>query len=353
MPRRRHSVVLYGAGMISRAHGAAARFSKMPVVAVASRTASRAAERAAEFGSRPVLYDDIVNRRVVADIAVVTTPPQCHARDAIALLEAGYAVLMEQPLCRTLAEADVIVDAATGHHGRLLYGENLAYSPVVHSLLALVPRLGALTHLEVRALQGPPAVGEFTGLRERAHVWGGGALFDLGVHPLAVTLLVANAAGLGLPTSVTARLTGSPQHDADDHAAVVLTYPGGLEARVEASWQHGAAAVWDAQMASASGVLRAEMLPAPQLEHNGEPVHLPPTTVAVAQIEHYGYLQQLRALATDLDDGTTPVMSASFGRLVLDLVCAAYRSAGHDGAPEALPFSGARDRTPLQLWREA
>ena len=95
------------------------------------------------------------------------------------------------------------------------------------------------------------------------------------------------------------------------------------------------------------------MLPTPQLEHNGEPVELPPTTVAVAQIEQYGYVQQLRALADDMQRGTTPIMSASFGRLVLDVVCAAYRSAGCDGAPEALPFSGARERTPLQLWRGA
>ena len=28
-----------------------------------------------------------------------------------------------------------------------------------------------------------------------------------------------------------------------------------------------------------------------------------------------------------------------------------YRSAGRDGSPERLPFEGARDRTPLELWR--
>ena len=44
-------------------------------------------------------------------------------------------------------------------------------------------------------------------------------------------------------------------------------------------------------------------------------------------------------------------MNATFGRHVLEVVCAAYTSAGQAGAPIALPFAGPRDRTPLQLWR--
>ena len=341
-------MVLFGAGMISRAHGAAARLSKMPIIAVASRSSARAAERATEFGARPVTYDDIVQRHIDADIAIVCTPPQCHARDAIALLDAGYAVLLEKPLCRTLAEADALVETSARHHGRLLYAENLAYAPVVQRLVAMVPQLGRLTHVEVRTLQGLPEWGDFT-----SDDWGGGALFDLGVHPLSVALLIANAAGEGTPTAVSATLVGGPGHGSDEHAEASITYASGLRVRVESSWQRGPTALWDAQAASDTGVLRAELLPTPHLEHNGERVDLPAVTVGLPQIEQYGYLAQLLALADDLEHGTTPLMSASFGRLVLDVVCAAYRSAGRGGAAEALPFSGARDRTPLQLWRGA
>jgi myo-inositol 2-dehydrogenase/D-chiro-inositol 1-dehydrogenase len=348
--RRQHgpSVVLFGAGMISRAHGAAAGFSNMPIVGVASRSTERAAERAAELDARAVSYDDIVQRRVEADIAVVCTPPQCHARDALALLDAGYAVLLEKPLCRTLAEADDIVEASARHSGRLLYAENLAYSPVVQRLLALVPTLGRVSHVEVRSLQAVPRWGGFT-----TDEWGGGVLFDLGVHPLSVALLIANAAGEAAPTSVRATLRGGAGHASDEHAEVFVSYPSGLDIRVESSWQHGPAPLWDAQVASPTGVVRAELLPDPQLEHNGDAIDLAPVTVRVPQIEMYGYLAQMRAFVSDLQHGTTPSMSASFGRLVLDVVCAAYRSAGRGGTPEALPFSGARDRTPLQLWRGA
>ena len=331
----------------------------MPVVAVASRTPARAAQRAAELGARAVTYDDLVAEiravgpadaratdTMAADIVVVSTPPQCHAADAIQLLEAGAAVLLEKPLCRTLDEADRIVAATTAHGNRLLYGENLAYSPIVQQLLARVGELGPLTHLEVRSLQGLPTWGDFT-----SDEWGGGALFDLGVHPLAVALLCANASGAGLPVGLRATLAGGDGHGTDEHAEVLLEYANGLIARVESSWRSGPQPVWDAQLASATGVLRAELMPAPLLEHNGEVVALPAPTASVPIIETGGYLAQMLAFANDVAHEETPLMSAEFGRLVLDVVCGAYRSAGRDGAAELVPFDGPRDRTPLELWR--
>jgi predicted dehydrogenase len=340
--------------MISRAHAAASRLARMPVVAVASRSHERAAERAAEFGARAVTYDELVAElrtrgaedAIAADIVVVSTPPGCHAADAIRLLEAGAAVLLEKPLCRTLEEADRIVAAARAHGNRLLYGENLAYSPVVQHLLAHTGELGPLTHLEVRSLQGLPTWGDFT-----SDEWGGGALFDLGVHPLAVALLCANAGGAGVPRGVRARLEGGDGHRTDEHAEVFLDYGDALTARVEASWRNEGPGVWDAQLASESGVLRAEVMPTPSLERNGEPIRLPPPTADIPVIETGGYLGQLLALANDVAHDEVPLMNADFGRLVLDVVCAAYRSAGRDGAREALPFEGPRDRTPLELWR--
>ena len=345
-PATAPTVALFGAGMIAMAHGAAARLASMPVVAVASRSTERAETRARELDAVAVHYDDLRSGSVTADIVVVATPPNCHAADAIDLLDHGYAVLLEKPLCRTLAEADALVAAAARNGNRLLYGENLAYAPVIQQLVTRSARIGPLTAIEVRSLQGLPTWGGFT-----TDDWGGGALFDLGVHPLAVALLCANAAGEGMPSSVTATLRGGTGHGSDEWAEVHLHYAGGLVARVEASWQAGPAPIWDAQVSGASDVVRAEVMPEPALEHNGEPVPLPATTTAIAPLEQFGYLAQLRALAADLAAGDEPVMSATFGRLVLDVVCAAYTSARRGGGPAELPFTGPRDLTPLELWR--
>ena len=99
-----------------------------------------------------------------------------------------------------LDEADALVEAAQRHPGRLLYAENLAYATAVQRMVALAPRVGTPTHLEVRTIQSLPTWGEFT-----SDAWGGGALFDLGVHPVAIALLLANSAGLGRAAVAQAR----------------------------------------------------------------------------------------------------------------------------------------------------
>ena len=101
-------------------------------------------------------------------------------------------------------EAGRIVAAAEAHGQRLLYGENLAYAPIIQQLLTLTGDLGPLTHLEVRSLQGLPTWGE-------PHVRrvGRDALFDLGVHPLAVALLPRTPAASSPQESVHDSWAGS------------------------------------------------------------------------------------------------------------------------------------------------
>jgi predicted dehydrogenase len=156
--------------------------------------------------------------------------------------------------------------------------------------------------------------------------------------------------------SVSCRLEGSPSgaHPTDEHASLRITFDTGLTATVVSSWRGtGTVPQWDAQAASATGVVRAELFPTLSLERNGDGVALRPARTEPAQVESFGYLGQLATFAEDLRLQRTPFMDASFGRHVLDVVCAAYASAGNDGQPVALPFTGPRDRTPLQLWKGA
>lgn len=326
--------------MIAGVHAVAAEELGLQVVGVASRTHERAAALAARIQSTAISYDELP---AGADIVIVSTPPGQHADDAVRALGAGAAVLLEKPLCRTLEEADLLVEEAARHGERLLYAENLAYAPVVQQLVRRVPDLGPLTTLEVRSLQALPTWGAFT-----TDEWGGGALFDLGVHPLAVAMLLARPATV---VEVSATLRGGAGHGSDEHAEVDLTFSNGLRGRVVSSWQAGPEPVWDAQVASATGVLRADLLPVPALERDGDVIALPAPTASVPTIEQYGYVAQLRALVEDTAAGRRPLMDAAFGREVLDIVCAAYASAGRGGAAVAVPFEGSRSLSPLEHWR--
>ncbi len=336
------TIVLCGAGMIAGAHAAAAALLQMPIIGVASRSAERTTEQAERLGTAALSYEDLP---AGGDIVVISTPPQCHAAHTIAMLRTGAAVVVEKPLCTTLDDADAMLAAAAASAQRVLYAENLAYAPMVAKLLAMTPAMGPLNSLEVRTLQTLPTWGEFT-----SDEWGGGALFDLGVHPLALAVLVAGASRAGPVVSVSATMRGGEGHNSDEHAEVELKFGSGLIGHVVSSWQAIEGQTWDIQVSSASSVLRGDFWPSPSLEHNGDAVRLPAGTPPLPLIEELGYAGQLRSFRDDLASGTTPFMDVAFGRLILDIVCAAYQSAGRGGAPESVPFRGDRSRTPLQLW---
>jgi predicted dehydrogenase len=337
-----------GAGHISVVHGLAARaVPGVTVTRVASRTPERAAERARQVGAAACAYDELPGD---ADVVLVSTPPGRHVADALAALSAGAAVIVEKPLATTLAEADALVAADEAAGGRTGYAENLAFAPVVLRATSLVRGLGPLRHVDARMLQGRPDWGDFL-----TEGWGGGVLFDLGAHPLAIVLLVADAApgGRDSVTSVRGRLEGEPDVPVDTYAEVSLDFASGLHARVETSWRDQAR-VLDFQAASDDGVVRAEMVPNVAIEHDGVALPLPAPRPGVEdpRLDQFGYVAQLEDFVADFAGGRVPEIGAAFGRLVLEITCAAYASAGAGGAPVDLPFSGPRDRTPLELWRQ-
>lgn len=333
---------LAGAGWMASVHAAAAEHVPgLAIARVASRRPDRAEALARRCGAVPVAYAAMADG---VDGVVVSTPPAQHAEHALSAVAAGAGVLVEKPLCATLADADALVTAVDGG-ATVAYAENLLHAPVLRTALGHRDQLGPLQALEVRALQPRPTWGDFLTLD-----WGGGALFDLGAHPVAVALALARPAR---PVEVRARLEGARDHPVDEHAEVDIAFDTGLVAHVTASWRHPDRAIWDAQAASADGVVRIELLPEVQVERNGVAVALPAVPQGVPPLlEELGYLPQLESFALDLLHHRAPAIDARLGRDVLDLTCAAYWSANRGRAWVELPFAGPRDRTPISLWRE-
>jgi predicted dehydrogenase len=234
--------------------------------------------------------------------------------------------------------------AAADAGGRIAYAENLVHAPAVEVALLHAGQLQGIDVIDVRCVQPRPDWGDFL-----TEGWGGGVLFDLGAHPLAVALLLAAPAR---PVEVRAVLEGADDHPVDEHAQVTIQFDTGLQARVLASWRGTDQAVWDAQASSPDGVYRLVLLPHVAVERNGDDVRLPDLPEGVpAPLVELGYLGQMQDFASDLIVGRTPELGPAFGRSILDLTCAAYASAGQDGAWVDLPFAGPRNRTPIQLWR--
>jgi predicted dehydrogenase len=82
------------------------------LVAIASKQPSDAEAMAHRFGCEAVpAWQDVIRRDDV-DAVIVCTPPHVHAEISIAALKAGKHVLCEKPLCRTVDEAEAMMQAA-------------------------------------------------------------------------------------------------------------------------------------------------------------------------------------------------------------------------------------------------
>lgn len=332
-----------GAGWITSIHGlAVAAGPGNEVVAVASRSTASAEARVDQTGGRAVKYEDLP---AGADVVVVATPPRRHAVDALRAMAEGAAVVVEKPLCATLDDADRLVRVVEAG-GMLTYAENLLFAPAVRRALPEIRTLGRLTHLSARTMQPRPTWGSFT-----ARSWGGGVLFDLGVHPLA---LVVRAALPAHPVGVRASFERADDVEVEDLASVQLRFSNGLVADVTASWRE-AAPVWDLQAASSAGVVVLELLPEVALERSGDPIGLGPQPTGddlPPQLVDFGYVDQLREAEEARQAGRGATTSdVHLGRDLLDIVCAASVAA-RTGEEEPLPFTGRRDRSPIQLWSE-
>lgn len=334
-------LAIAGAGWAGRVHTlAAAAVPGTSIPLVATRSVGSAEVLAAEIGARAVTAADLPGS---ADAVVIATPPPSHAELAVRLLGQGTPVLIEKPLAATLAEADAIVAASEASGAAACYAENLLFAPAVDIAVNRRVALGPLDHLEVRMVQPTPTWGHFA-----EPLTAGGVLFDLGVHALAVLLVLARD---DEPVALRAKLGSSRPDGADDVGRVEVRFASDLIAAVDVSW-NGDDVEWSAQASSPTGVVRVEFQPEVAVEVNGEAVALPTIDSPIdGRIFDLGYHAQLEGFCSVVGRRGGRVCPAGFGRSMLEMVCAAYQSAGRDGDEVLLPFDGPRDVTPLQLWR--
>ncbi|UDY35905.1 Gfo/Idh/MocA family protein [Dermatobacter hominis] len=340
------TVALAGAGAIAVVHALAAPAAGCQVVAVASAGGSSARHLAGQLDEQQahrVRHVRIDELPAGADLLVVASPPATHAALVAQGLAGGADVLVEKPFTTTLADADELVGLAAEPGPLLRCAENLLHAPAWRAFAAHRSGMGPLQHLSARTLQPPPTWGHFTQPLEA-----GGVLFDLGPHALALVIGAAAEPVVG----VAATLSSSRDDGADDDAVVRLRFASGLVASVDVSWT-SPDTEWSLQAASPDGVARLELYPDVLVELDGEPVTLPDRHPSAPDpaLERMGYVDQLRDTASAADGHPAPGQTPEQARDVLEVICAAYASAGSGGDEVALPFTGDRTRTPQQLWR--
>ncbi len=171
------------------------------------------------------------------DGVVIGTPTSMHREVMLAAARARKHIFTEKVLATTVQECQDILAAVEGNGVKLtvsLPRLNFWYTQAIQHILER-NLLGTLTQARVR-LSHNGAIAT----PENPHGWlpahffslaqcGGGAMIDLGCHPMYLTRLF-----LGMPESLSASYGYVTGREVEDNAVVTLRYPNGALGVVEA-----------------------------------------------------------------------------------------------------------------------
>ena len=149
---RRTRVGLLGAGYICDAHAKAlAAIPGVTVSAVCDSVRSRAAAAAARYGIPSVL--DSMEQLAASDCDVVhiLLPPALHCDAAMAMVEAGKAVLLEKPMGLDSRACSALAARAAEKGLAVAVSHNFLFSPAYETLRSAVKagELGRIDHVDL------------------------------------------------------------------------------------------------------------------------------------------------------------------------------------------------------------
>lgn len=204
------------------------------IVAAWDEDTGRGRERAAALGAR--FYENLDDLLAQPDIdgVIIDTPTTMHSTVIPAAAKAGKHIFTEKVIAPTLHECNEILAAIKQAGVKLtvsLPRLNAGYTLAIKDILAR-KLLGETTLIRTR-LSHNGAVGEgwlpayFFSLAQCA----GGAMIDLGCHPMYLTRLF-----LGMPESVSASYGYVTGREVEDNAVATLRYPNGALGVVEAGF---------------------------------------------------------------------------------------------------------------------
>jgi myo-inositol 2-dehydrogenase/D-chiro-inositol 1-dehydrogenase len=350
---------LIGTGFVADLHAAAARMTpEAEIIAVASPTPGKAGRFARQRGI-PHAFEDYRELLRLREVQLVTLalPNHRHAQACVDAAAAGKHVVCEKPLCRTLEEAERMIEACRQAGVLLMYAEELCFAPKYVRAKQLVDE-GALGRVFL-VKQSEEHFGPHSPWFWDVDLSGGGVLLDMGCHSIEFARWV-----FGKPKvkSVFASMNTHVHHDktrGEDHSLCIVEYETGQVGLAENSWAKTGGVDDRCEIYGSGGFTRADLLRGSALltyseAGYGYAVEKAATTKGYTftmfeEIWNYGFPQEIAHFARCVQGKETPIETGEDGREVLKIICAAYESAGA-GKRIDWPYEPRKVDKPIDLW---
>jgi len=309
-------VALFGCGWIQDFHARGVLEHGGEIVAVANHREETARAFAERYDIPRVTTDwEALAADPEVEAAVVSTPNALHAPQSAALLRNGKHVMVEKPMATSVAGCDEVIAASREGDAFLMVAHCWRFRDEVRAMRARIAagELGEIvkTHgYGVHAGWGPS--GWFTD----PELAGGGALVDMGVHAIDTARYLLGDPAPGRVCATIGTRYAEGRYTVDDDGVVMIAWDNGTNSVVESGWWHphmgGLEA--DTEVYGTKGYARiwpAEAPPA-DYEHCTQPM----------------YSAQVAEFLDAIGEGRQPRPSGEDGRVVMQIVEDAYRSAG-------------------------
>jgi myo-inositol 2-dehydrogenase / D-chiro-inositol 1-dehydrogenase len=353
-------VGIIGTGFVADIHAHAFKHfvRDAEVLAVASPTPGKAAAFAHHRGI-PGAFEDYRDLLAMPGIDMVTLalPNDLHCQVTLDAASAGKHVVCEKPLCRTLHEADRMIRACRDADVHLLYAEELLFAPKYVRAKALVDEgaLGAPFLVKQWEEHSGPHMPWFWDV-ERS---GGGVLLDMGCHSIEFARWVLDKPRVKSVSATMGTFVHGARTRGEDHSICIVEYEGGKLAVAENSWAKPGGVDDRCEIYGSRGNTRADLLRGNALATYSEvgygyAVEKADTTrgwtfTMYEEVWNYGFPQEMQHFVDCVRGDETPIETGEDGRAVLEIMLAAYQSAG-EGRKIVWPYEPPVYEKPIDLW---
>jgi myo-inositol 2-dehydrogenase/D-chiro-inositol 1-dehydrogenase len=355
----RTKVALLGSGFIADIHiESYQRFvPEAEVVAVYARDLNKAKAFAQKHHIH-TWYDSVdeIISKSKCDVVDICLPNFLHAETTLKAARAKKHVIIEKPLAVTLEEADEMIKVCAEQKVNLMYAEELCFAPKYERVRHLVKE-GAVGDLFMLK-QAEKHSGPHTDWFYDVNLAGGGVLMDMGCHAFGWFFWMLNNAKVKSVMASMSTVLHSPRTKGEDNSIVIVEFENGVTAVAENSWAKHGGMDDRCEVYGKAGVVYADLfLGNAALAYSkngyGYAMEKADTTAGWSfpifeEAFNQGYPHELKHFIDCVRTGQQPLVTGQLGRDVLEVIYAAYASAGQ-GKKIELPFK-ASVKKPVDLW---
>jgi len=325
---------------------------------------TRKAEKAKAFAEKyhvPEWYDDIdtLLKKADCDVVDICLPNYLHAEATLKAAAAGKHIIIEKPLSVTLEEADKMIAACKKAGVKLMYAEELCFAPKYERARHMVKE-GAIGDIYMLK-QSEKHSGPHSDWFYDVNLAGGGVLMDMGCHGIAwFRWMLNNSKALSVYATMNTVLHNG-RTKGEDNSVVIIEFENGIIGVVENSWAKHGGMDDRSEIHGTGGVIYADLFMGNSSisysKHGyGYAMEKADTTVGWSftvfeEAFNQGYPHELQHFIDCVQNDKQPVVTGEDGRAVLEIIYAAYASAG-SGKKIQLPYTSSVAK-PVDLWLNA